>query len=61
MRRSLLAPDVPTFTEAGSPGFEPTAWAGVVVPKGDFVGQPELLAEAAPTCVDWMQQRRLII
>ena len=33
-KRSLLAPDVPTFTEAGYPGFEPTAWAGVVVPKG---------------------------
>lgn len=32
--RSLLAPEVPTFTEAGYPGFEPTAWAGVVVPKG---------------------------
>lgn len=25
-----------------------------------FVGQPELLTEAAQTCVDWMQQRRLI-
>ena len=33
-KRSLLAPEIPTFTEAGYPGFEPTAWAGVVAPKG---------------------------
>ena len=25
-----------------------------------FVGQPELLAEVAQNCVDWMQQRRFI-
>ncbi len=33
-KRSLLTPEIPTFTEAGYTGFDPTAWAGVVVPKG---------------------------
>jgi tripartite-type tricarboxylate transporter receptor subunit TctC len=33
-KRSPLAPDVPTVAEAGYPGFEITAWYGVVAPKG---------------------------
>ncbi len=33
-KRSPMAPEVPTFAEAGFPGFEAGAWAGVVAPKG---------------------------
>src|ERR687896_137151 len=32
--RNALAPDVPTVAEAGYPGFEVTAWYGVVAPAG---------------------------
>lgn len=32
LRRSKLAPDVPTVSESGIPGFDGTAWYGVVVP-----------------------------
>ena len=34
LKRSLLAPEVPTIAESGYPGFEASAWAGVVAPKG---------------------------
>ena len=42
--RNPLAPDIPTVAEAGLPGFEVTAWYGVVAPMG--VPQPaaDLLA-----------------
>ena len=30
--RHSLMPDVPTFAEAGVPGFDPSVWAGVVAP-----------------------------
>ncbi len=33
-KRSLLAPDIPTIAEQGYPGFEATAWVGLVAPKG---------------------------
>jgi tripartite-type tricarboxylate transporter receptor subunit TctC len=33
-RRSLLAPDIPTVSEAGLPGFEATTWFGVMAPRG---------------------------
>lgn len=33
-QRNQLAPDIPTVGEAGLPGFEVTAWYGVVAPKG---------------------------
>ena len=32
-QRSVLAPDVPTMTEAGLPGFEFNSWYGVWAPK----------------------------
>ena len=32
--RSSLAPDVPTVSEAGAPGYEVTVWFGVVGPAG---------------------------
>jgi tripartite-type tricarboxylate transporter receptor subunit TctC len=33
-QRSMLAPNVPTMTEAGLPGFEFNSWYGVWAPKG---------------------------
>ena len=33
-RRSPLAPDIATMTEAGLPGFEATTWFGVMAPRG---------------------------
>jgi tripartite-type tricarboxylate transporter receptor subunit TctC len=33
-QRNALAPDVPTVAEGGYPGFEVTAWYGVVAPAG---------------------------
>jgi tripartite-type tricarboxylate transporter receptor subunit TctC len=33
-KRSPLFPDVPTLDEAGVPGFEMTAWGGLVAPPG---------------------------
>jgi tripartite-type tricarboxylate transporter receptor subunit TctC len=34
VRRSPLAPEIPTVAEAGLPGFEATTWFGVMAPRG---------------------------
>jgi tripartite-type tricarboxylate transporter receptor subunit TctC len=34
LKRSPALPELPTIDEAGVPGFEVTAWGGVVVPAG---------------------------
>jgi tripartite-type tricarboxylate transporter receptor subunit TctC len=34
VRRSVLAPDIPTIAESGFPGFEVIAWFGMAVPAG---------------------------
>jgi tripartite-type tricarboxylate transporter receptor subunit TctC len=34
LKRSPLAPEIPTMDEAGVPGYEATAWFGVVGPAG---------------------------
>lgn len=42
LRRSAAAPDVPAIAEAGLPGFEATAWFGMLAPAGtprDIVGR----------------------
>ena len=33
-KRSSVLPDLPTFNEAGLPGFDAAAWQGVVLPAG---------------------------
>ena len=41
-RRVSVAPDVPTFAEAGLSGYEATGWFGVVMPAGtpaDIIGR----------------------
>jgi tripartite-type tricarboxylate transporter receptor subunit TctC len=34
LQRNALYPDVPTFAEAGYPGFEALSWSGISLPKG---------------------------
>ena len=34
LQRSKSAPDIPTISEAGAPGYEATGWFGVLVPTG---------------------------
>jgi tripartite-type tricarboxylate transporter receptor subunit TctC len=34
LRRSSAAPDIPTVNESGLPGYEATAWQGVLAPAG---------------------------
>ena len=34
LRRSPAIPELPTVAESGVPGFEITAWSGLVVPAG---------------------------
>ena len=43
--RNALAPDIPTVAEAGLPGFEITAWYGVVAPLGVPAPAATLLAQ----------------
>jgi tripartite-type tricarboxylate transporter receptor subunit TctC len=33
-RRSVVLPDVPTVAESGIPGYDVTAWAGIIAPAG---------------------------
>ncbi len=40
-KRAALAPELPTFAEAGVPGYEVIGWTGVFAPKGT---PPEILA-----------------
>ena len=40
-RRSQAAPNIPTISESGLPGFEAEGWYGIVVPKGT---PPEIIA-----------------
>jgi tripartite-type tricarboxylate transporter receptor subunit TctC len=51
-KRISAAPDVPTFAEAGLPGYEATGWFGVVMPAGtpaDIVGRMNAELVAALT------------
>jgi tripartite-type tricarboxylate transporter receptor subunit TctC len=33
-QRSAAVPDVPTFSESGLPGYDPSSWNGISVPAG---------------------------
>jgi tripartite-type tricarboxylate transporter receptor subunit TctC len=50
--RNALAPDVPTVSEAGLPGFEVTAWYGVVAPVGMPKPTAALLARTISKAID---------
>ena len=41
-KRSQAAPDIPTMSESGLPGFEAEGWYGIVVPKGT---PPDIVAK----------------
>ena len=45
-QRNAMAPDIPTVAEAGLPGFEVTAWYGVVAPAGVPAQAASTLAKA---------------
>ena len=45
LTRSPQAPDIPTFTELGYKGFEPTSWAGLFVPKATPAPMVKTLAD----------------
>lgn len=50
--RNALAPDIPTLAEAGLPGFEITAWYGVVAPNGVPKPAATLLAKTISKAID---------
>ena len=47
LKRSKVAPDVPTMAESGFPGFEVTSWYAVLVPTGTPAGIVNRLREEA--------------
>ncbi len=61
-QRSAVLPDVPTFAEAGLPGFTAFAWQGVVVPAGtppasvDKLNAAIAVALKDPSVVKQMQE-----
>lgn len=60
-KRSSALPDVPTIAEAGLPGYEATAWFGVLAPAGtpqDIVARLNTELNAAlrdPAVTSWMK------
>jgi tripartite-type tricarboxylate transporter receptor subunit TctC len=46
-RRSPVLPEVPTFAEAGVPGFEAVSWVGMVAPAGTPAAVVEALWKAS--------------
>jgi tripartite-type tricarboxylate transporter receptor subunit TctC len=55
--RNALAPEVPTVAEAGYPGFEVTAWYGVVAPAGVPKDAAGVLAGAISKALETPQFR----
>jgi len=59
--RSPALPDVPTMDEAGLPGYESTAWFGILAPAGTPQAIVDLLNKAIvagmkePTVTNWME------
>ena len=55
MKRSPFLPDLPTVSEAGVPGYETSAWYGMVVPTGtpaDIIARLNSEASKAMTFAD---------
>jgi len=51
-QRNPLAPDIPTVAEAGLPGFEVTAWYGLVAPLGVPQSSASLLAKTVSKALE---------
>jgi tripartite-type tricarboxylate transporter receptor subunit TctC len=49
--RSAALPDVPTFTEAGVPGYEAVSWIGMFAPQGTDQAIADKLSAAAKTAM----------
>ena len=54
--RTSLAPDVPTMTEAGLPGYEVTMWNGLFAPAGT---PPEVVSRLATAAVKAVSSQEL--
>jgi tripartite-type tricarboxylate transporter receptor subunit TctC len=54
--RTALAPDVPTMTEAGLPGYEVTMWNGLFAPAGT---PPEVVSRLAAAAVKAVSSQQL--
>src|SRR5580704_11291934 len=50
-QRSPALPDVPTFDEAGVPGYEAVSWVGMFAPQGTSPAVVEKLAGAVKTAM----------
>jgi tripartite-type tricarboxylate transporter receptor subunit TctC len=60
-KRATSLPQVPTLTEAGVPGYEVTAWTGVIAPAGLPRPVLELLNRAVNTTInDALVKERLV-
>jgi tripartite-type tricarboxylate transporter receptor subunit TctC len=60
-KRSALAPEVPTIAELGYPGFDVTAWFGVMAPAGTPAGIVSRLNHEIVTMLNTKQiQERLL-
>ena len=58
--RSPLLPDVPTFAEAGYPGYAARAWAGLVAPAATPAPVIERLAQASARAVQRPEFREFV-
>ena len=64
LRRAQIAPDIPTLDESGLPGFNITAWIGVVAPKGtpkDIVQKLNLEIGRALKDLEFARQKRAAV
>jgi tripartite-type tricarboxylate transporter receptor subunit TctC len=57
LRRSPLAPDLPTIAEAGIPGFEYATWYGMLVPAGTPRGMIDRLQSGTANVIAAPQVR----
>jgi tripartite-type tricarboxylate transporter receptor subunit TctC len=50
--RSTVLPDIPTFAEAGVPGYEAVSWIGMLTPKGTDRTVTSKLSDAIKTAME---------